>query len=62
MVENTLRTFPDGKIEALTMLYLQNQDLSGLTPEEILDKYDDTYEKIKAHNKEKRNARQRMMI
>ena len=34
----TLNTFPDSKYEALAMLYLQNQDLSGLTPAEILDK------------------------
>lgn len=57
MADNTLQTFPDNKIEALAMLYLQNQDLSGLTPEEILDKYDDAYEKIKAHHREKRNAK-----
>lgn len=35
--------------EALTMLYLQNQDLSQLTPEQVLDKYHDAYEKIKTH-------------
>ena len=57
MADNTFLTFPDSKIEALAMLYLQNQDLSGLTPEEILDKYDDAYEKIKARNREKRNAK-----
>lgn len=61
MADNTLQTLPDGKIEALAMLYLQNQDLSGLTPEEILDKYDDAYEKIKARNREKRKARQATM-
>ena len=57
MADNTFQTFPDGKVEALAMLYLQNQDLSGLTPEELLDKYDDAYEKIKAHYREKRNAK-----
>jgi len=57
MADNTFQTFPDGKIEALAMLYLQNQDLSGLTPEEILDKYDDAYQKIKARHREKRNAK-----
>ena len=59
MADNTFKTFPDGKIEALTMLYLQNQDLSGLTPEEILDKYDDAYQKIKTHNREKRQSQTR---
>lgn len=57
MPDTAFRTFPDGKLEALAMLYLQNQDLSGLTPEALLDKYDDTYEKLKAYNREKRQAR-----
>ena len=57
MPDNAFRTFPDGKLEALTMLYLQNQDLSDLTPEALLDKYDDTYEKLKAYNRAKRQAR-----
>ena len=39
-------SFPTNKSEALTMLYLQNQDLSGLTPEEIFYKYQDAYKKI----------------
>lgn len=32
----------------LTLLYLQNQDLSGLTPEELSDKYDEVYHLIKS--------------
>ena len=61
-MEDTLfRTFPDSKLEALTMLYLQNQDLSELTPEALLDKYEDTYEKIKAYSREKRQARNRSL-
>ena len=59
MTDTVFRTFPDNKIEALTMLYLQNQDLSELSPEALLDKYDDTYEKIKAYSREKRQARMR---
>lgn len=35
---------------ALAMLYLQNQDLSGLTPSEILDKYDYAYDQIRLHH------------
>lgn len=62
MSNDALRTFPDGKIEALAMLYLQNQDLSGLAPEEILDKYDDAYQKIKAHNSKKRSAHLSTML
>lgn len=43
----TLETFPSSRIEALTMLYLQNQDLSSITPEELVTKYNETYAKIK---------------
>ncbi|WP_018664611.1 hypothetical protein [Heyndrickxia acidiproducens] len=34
-----LDTFPRTKTEALTMLFLQNQDLSGKSPKEIADLY-----------------------
>lgn len=44
----SLSTFPSSKISALTMLYLQNQDLSNATPKEIVDKYNETYARIKA--------------
>lgn len=48
MSENvTFSTFPHNKIEALTMLYLQNQDLSNVTPEELVKLYADTLEKVK---------------
>lgn len=48
MSENvTFNTFPHNKVEALAMLYLQNQDLSKVTPEELLNLYVDTYEEIK---------------
>lgn len=56
MEDVTLNTFPDSKLSALTMLYLQNQDLSHLTPEGILDKYDEVYETLKEYSKEKRKA------
>lgn len=46
--------FPSSKFEALAMLYLQNQDLSGLTPEEIYDKYQDAYERIYSHRQAKK--------
>lgn len=45
MSDTNLRTFPCDEREALAMLYVQNQDLTGLTPEEIYDKYCDAYEK-----------------
>lgn len=43
-----LRKFPANKIEALTMLYLENQDLKSKTAEEIARLYDETY--LKIHN------------
>lgn len=51
-----LNTFPENETQALAMLYVQNQDLSSATPEQLFDLYQDAYDKIKAHRKEKRNA------
>lgn len=50
-------SFPSNKIDAVTMLYLQNQDLSGLTPEQIADKYDDAYYAIKQRFNDLRSER-----
>lgn len=52
MANSEFSTFPSNKTEALTMLYLQNQDLSNLSPEELADKYQKTYDKIRQRNKE----------
>lgn len=49
--EVTFRAFPRNEFEALAMLYIQNQDLSDVTPEELLEKYQETYNQICAHNK-----------
>lgn len=49
MPDNILNTFPASEAQALALLYVQNQDLSGLTPEEIYDKYRDAYERIYKH-------------
>ncbi len=51
MNDVTLRTFPQNEFEALAMLYIQNQDLSVVTPEELLEKYQETYNQICAYNK-----------
>ncbi len=45
--------FPSNKFEALAMLYLQQQNLSGLTPEQVLDKYQDAYAKMRDHERAK---------
>lgn len=54
MADNTHpETFPANKLEALAMLYMQHQNLSGLTPEQVLDKYQDAYAKIRDHERAK---------
>lgn len=55
MAENVFRTFPETETEALAMLYVQRQDLSDVTPEELWDMYHDAYQKIKARRKEARS-------
>lgn len=42
-------TFPKNKIEALALLYLENQDLTNLTPTEIAEKFDEAENKITQH-------------
>jgi hypothetical protein len=54
-----LSTFPSNKIAALTMLYLQNQDLSDIVPSELAQKYDEVYSEIKAHYDEIAKERHR---
>lgn len=54
MAENTrLETFPANKLEALALLYMQHQNLSGLTPEQVLDQYQDVYAKMRSHERVK---------
>lgn len=57
MSDVNLSTFPKGKESALTMLYLEKQDLSDLSPTELAKKYDEVYEEISSYyhqiNKEK---------
>lgn len=52
MADNSF-TFPSNRLEALTMLYMQNQNLAGLTPEQILDQYQDAYAKMRDHERMK---------
>lgn len=57
MADTNLYSFPDNEYEALAMLYVQHQDLSGLTPEQLFDMYQEAYEKMRTHEKETRAAR-----
>lgn len=42
----SLSAFPSDRRDALAILYLQNRDLSGKTPEEIADMYDEVWGRI----------------
>lgn len=39
-------------VERLTLLYLEHQDISDLSPEELYDKFAETYERIHDHQAE----------
>ena len=58
--EFSFSTFPSSKLEALAFLYLKNQDISQLSPEELLEKYNETYEKLREHNKTLRASKRQM--
>lgn len=40
-------TFPSNRTEALTMLYLQQQNLSDLSPEELTQRYFEVFKEIR---------------
>lgn len=44
MEDVILQSFPRTDIEALALLYVQNQDLTNVTPEELLEMYDSAVE------------------
>ena len=46
----SLNSFPQNNCEALALLYLQNQDLSQKTPEQICEMYWDAYFRIRQCN------------
>lgn len=52
MSETNFHTFPRTDIDALAMLYLQNQDISNLSPEDLYEKYTDVKNAIEAKAKE----------
>ena len=53
MSDCEINIFPSTRTEALAMLYLQNQDLSGKTPKEIQKMYFEAYSEIKEANTER---------
>lgn len=62
-VKNDITSFdnePFNKYEALAILYLQKQEMSGMSPEEVVGKYIEVHDRIKkefAHQKEVRRRR-----
>lgn len=54
-----LSTFPATKLQALAILYLQNQNLSNLTPSQILEKYNLAYKELLEANR-KNNSTQKL--
>jgi hypothetical protein len=52
-----LYSFPSNTLEALSMLYMQNQDLKGKSVKEITEIYYDTYYEIRSISTEiKKNS------
>lgn len=47
--------FPSSAYEAIAMLYVQNQDLSGKTPEELFKLFKETERSLYKHATENRN-------
>ena len=43
---NEVRFYPSNKAEALAYLYMEKQDLSDKTPEDIVDMYNEVYDRI----------------
>lgn len=56
MSDIDFRTFPEDEIEALAMLYIQQQDLSEISPETLYDMYRDACDKIRRHRRETRGS------
>lgn len=48
----TVSVFPANECQALALLYVKSQDLTGKTPEEIADAYTDAYQRIVKRNKQ----------
>lgn len=56
MQDVTLESFPRNSVDALAMLYVQNQDLKEKSPEEICEIYWNAYFRIRSCNGDVRDA------
>ncbi len=48
MDDLTMQAFPRNEVEALAMLYVSSRDLSDITPEALVNLYDDAVKSIQA--------------
>lgn len=53
----SVQQFPSSELEAIALLYVQNQDLSGKTPTEMINLYYEAYYEILGDYARKRNAK-----
>lgn len=56
MSDIRLTTFPADKYSALTLLYLEQTGVGDLSPEELLDKYEEVRLKMREHSAKKRSS------
>lgn len=61
-MSESLNVFPSNRHEALAILFLKSQDLSGKSPEEIAIMYDDAYLRIKTKLDELKKKRKEEKI
>jgi excinuclease UvrABC ATPase subunit len=52
---------PVTKYDALAILYLQKQDLNGVSPEEVVGRYIEAYDRIKKEFARQKEARRRRL-
>ena len=50
-----MSNFPDNKYDVLALIYVQSRDLSTLSPEEILDLYENARQEIKERSAKRRS-------
>lgn len=60
-MSNDKPVFPSNKLEALTLLYLEQHGVKSLTPEDFVDEYYKVYDRIKAQEKKHLSAKPQMI-
>lgn len=55
MSDIDLTTFPENKYSALALLYLEQTGVCDLSPEELLDKYEEVRQRMREHTAKKRS-------